>query len=143
MLPAARGFAGMVRMGRLARRFVPSLLYLFAFISAPTRAAHGAWYSFHRLIPSPNGSFYFGTAMAAIDDRFLVGDPGDYSGATPGAVHLVDARTGEILRTILAPDPQTYGDSTFGQTVARRATDIVVGAPGQLVGGVAAAGLVY
>src|SRR5205823_6159418 len=88
-------------------------------------------------------SFYFGTAMAAIDDRFLVGDPGDYSGATPGAVHLVDARTGEILRTILAPDPQTYGDGTFGQTVARRATDIVVGAPGQLVGGVAAAGVVY
>jgi cysteine-rich repeat protein len=107
-----------------------------------TVPANASWYTFHRLIPSPNGSFYFGASMAAVDDRFLVGDPGDDSGGPfTGAVYLVDARTGEILQTIVHPDPQPYAQ--FGLAVALRGGDVVVGAPHQPVGGAGEVGAVY
>src|SRR5262249_38892478 len=108
--------------GTVARLVAGSglLLFLAGHASAP-------WYTFDRIIPSPKGSAYFGASMAAVDDRFLVGDPGDGTGGPfTGAVHLIDARTGAIVRTIVHPDPQPYAQ--FGLTVALRGTDIVVGA---------------
>src|SRR5438445_8483693 len=96
---------------------LPRIVASVAILLALASDGGAAWYTFHRIIPSPNGSASFGTSMAAVDDRFLVGDVGDSTGgAFTGAVHLIDARTGEFLRTIVHPDPQPY--ASFGLTVA-------------------------
>lgn len=104
--------------------------------------AGAAWYTYHRTITHPSGTVSFGTSMAAVGDRFLVGNP-SYDGAVldSGAVHVVDARTGEIVRTIVNPVP--VRDAGFGISVALRGPDIVVGAPYQPVGSVLRAGAVF
>jgi cysteine-rich repeat protein len=125
---------------RTAVRLVAIALASVCIVCAAATPARASWYTFHRLIS--NGSQYFGNAMAAVDDRFLVGDPEDgTNGPNTGAVHLIDARSGDTLLTIPHPDPQPYSD--FGLTVAFSGNDLVVGAEQQSVDGEGSIGAVY
>src|SRR5262249_52012333 len=64
-------------------------------------------------LPNPGSSFsYFGSTLAVIGDRLLVGAPG--FGTSSGAVHEFDVSSGALLHTILPPP----GGQRTGRTLA-------------------------
>jgi outer membrane protein assembly factor BamB len=76
-----------------------------------------------RLEP-PVPSREFGRAVATIGDTLAVGVP------DVGAVFLFDARSGDVVLTLLDPNAPDDGQpSEFGRALALGATDVVVGAP--------------
>jgi len=67
--------------------------------------------------PTPEADDRFGRAVAAQDDRVLIGAYLDNTAALDaGAAYLMDAATGELLQTLLSPNPN-YNDQ-FGRSVA-------------------------
>ncbi len=82
----------------------------------------------HTLTP-PGGTGSFGWSVAISSDYVAVGSIGDTvdSVSNAGAVHLYDANTGDFVRTIPNPDPQS-GDE-FGYAVAVSGDLVLVGAP--------------
>ncbi len=79
--------------------------------------------------PSPYTADQFGQFVTMSGDIIAVGVPADdNSGAADtGAVHLFDARTGQLFRTLLNPSPGL--EDGFGHSVAISGNIIVVGVP--------------
>lgn len=92
--------------------------------------------------PSPHNDDSFGSAVAVSDDWAVVGVSfGDNGGAVRrGRVHIYDAHTGLLVRTLLNPS-DGYA-ITFGTSVAVAGDRIVVSAPGAFVSGISFAGVV-
>jgi cysteine-rich repeat protein len=83
--------------------------------------------------PLQSTAAFFGAAVAGDAEEVLVGAPQDASGGDPvGVVHLFDAETGALVRSIVNPD---RGPDLFGASVALGAW-LVVGAPLARVDGV-------
>jgi len=101
-----------------------------------TRIVHaGAAYRFDRLDgrllqtfvnPTPKADDRFGRAVAAEEDRVLIGAYLDDTAAiNAGAAYLMDAVTGELLQTLLSPNP-VYNDQ-FGRSVAMAGGNLLIG----------------
>lgn len=89
--------------------------------------------------PTPRG---FGTAMAVVDGRLVVGAPEATVGGADAAGVVYQMTTGgALLRTI--PPPTIGAGARFGAAVAALADDVLVGAPGATRGGVGGAGLAW
>ena len=87
--------------------------------------------------PTPATEDRFGISVAAIGGNVLIGANGDDTGATnTGAAYLFNGSTGELLGTILNPEPDAY--DRFGYSVAFAGNDILVGAFGDGASGVSA-----
>jgi cysteine-rich repeat protein len=85
-----------------------------------------------RTIPNPTGDAAddFGYAVAIKGDLVAVSAP-QYQTTptgTAGAVHLFDAVTGALLRTLVSPDAPTTYDG-FGRALAWLGDDLLVGEP--------------
>ncbi|MBI2167755.1 MAG: pre-peptidase C-terminal domain-containing protein [Candidatus Omnitrophica bacterium] len=77
--------------------------------------------------PTPANFDRFGDAIAFDGDRLVVGAPGDNEGATDaGVVHVFDTTTGNLIQTILNPNPATSDE--FGSAVAIQGQKVLVGA---------------
>jgi outer membrane protein assembly factor BamB len=76
--------------------------------------------------PSPLNQNYFGTSVAALGDRVLVGAPNSGIEAK-GAAYLFDTVTGQLIRTFVKPSAKP-GDF-FGAAVALVGNRVLVGAP--------------
>lgn len=74
---------------------------------------------------------YFGYSVAMTARYVVVGAPGadDVAGLNQGAVYVMDARTGNVLHRLLAPDAAM--DDAFGMSVAVSGQYVAVGAPGK------------
>jgi len=85
--------------------------------------------TFHN--PQPTGQDNFGYSITAIgSDRIAVSAPGaDIAGTDTGAVFVFRASDGQLLHTIVNPNPVVGGN--FGFQVRTRGTDLIIGAPGQ------------
>lgn len=91
--------------------------------------------------PIPQPMSFFGLAHAGVGDEVVVGAPGHFAlGTSPGRVHVLDGRTGALLRSIENPTPAA-GDS-FGAEIVALGTDVLVGAPNDDTAG-ADAGAAY
>lgn len=77
----------------------------------------------------------FGRGLVAVGDMVAVGAPWHHDPETSftGVVHIFDASTGALLRTISNPDPET--NDRFGWSLAALGTDLLIGAPGGENGG--------
>lgn len=85
-----------------------------------------------QVIVSPNQSAAaFGHAVAARDGLVAVGDPGasTMTDFEVGEVHLIDAITGEVLRTFVSPDADNRKSAGFGHAVTFWGSMLAVGAP--------------
>src|SRR5688500_1525378 len=67
--------------------------------------------------PIPQQLSFFGLAHAGVGDDVLVGAPGHALGTFPGRVHVLDGRTGVLLRSNETPSPAP-GDSFGAEIVA-------------------------
>jgi len=68
--------------------------------------------------PAAGRDDFFGSVVAADENNFLVGAPGDdTAGPNAGAAYLFEATTGNLLQTFLNPTPERLG---FGNYVAIR-----------------------
>ena len=82
------------RIGRLSNLLAVSLIVALLALSLPAGAAQAATrFVLARTIvsPTPTGSGFFGEAMAAVGDKFLVGARDDCATICGGAVHLFDS----------------------------------------------------
>ena len=78
--------------------------------------------------PSPRGIGSFGSAMAAVDNNFIISAPfNSQRGDTSGIAYLFDSR-GSLLTTFTDPSPGY--DELFGESVAALGSNIIIGAPG-------------
>ena len=83
--------------------------------------------------PTPNSFDTFGFSVATSGGIVAVGSPRDNIGSNnSGVVHLFDASTGNLLRTINNPSP-FLGD-IFGWSIAMSGSTLVVGPGGSNVG---------
>jgi outer membrane protein assembly factor BamB len=86
--------------------------------------------------PNPSGGG-FGSSVAISDITVVVGAPYEDDGTNGAAGHayVFDATTGDRIQTLTSPNPQPSG--VFGLSVAVFVDDatVVVGAPGETVGG--------
>ena len=85
-----------------------------------------------QVIVSPNQSAAaFGHAVAARDGLVAVGDPGasTMTDFEVGEVHLIDAITGEVLRTFVSPDADNRKSAGFGHAVTFWGSMLAVSAP--------------
>jgi outer membrane protein assembly factor BamB len=80
--------------------------------------------------PTPAAFDQFGSAVAGVDGKVLVGAPLKDAGAVSdaGAAYLFDGMTGGLLHTFSEPAPTT--ESQFGAAVAGLGGNVLVGAPG-------------
>jgi hypothetical protein len=81
------------------------------------------------LNPTPAPSDHFGSSIAVVGDKVLIGAPGDDTfGTDAGAAYLFDIATFELLQTYFSPDP--LAGAQFGFSVAALDENrVVVGAP--------------
>ena len=78
--------------------------------------------------PDPAAGDRFGHALAAVGERFIVGVPGDDTGAgDTGIVYVFDGSSARLLLTLENPTPASRDQ--FGTAVAALDDDILVGAP--------------
>jgi hypothetical protein len=71
----------------------------------------------------------FGASVAVVDGDLLIGAPLDsLAGPDSGAVYRFDGVTGELIRTIVSPNPARR--DRFGVSIAAVGSDILVGTPG-------------
>jgi len=97
----------------------------------------GGGYSLMRTLndPTVTGGDQFGTALVIDGHLLLIGAPRDSTqGDTVGQAHLVDLRTGSLVRTFNDPTPTAVpfglGDGDrFGLTVALDSGRALIGAP--------------
>jgi hypothetical protein len=77
---------------------------------------------------TPAGAAYHGHALAMTNQYVAVGASRDSSTVSlAGGVHLYDTATGNFLRTLANPNPNSL--DFFGQAVAVRQNLVAVGAP--------------
>jgi hypothetical protein len=76
----------------------------------------------------------FGSSVASIDTRVVVGAPGTRQGglAGAGAAYVFEAASGVPLLSLASPDPTVGG--AFGTRATTLGTDVVVSAPGDAPG---------
>jgi hypothetical protein len=92
--------------------------------------------------PSPGAARGFGTSLATVGGRLVVGAPGTAVGGADGAGAVyVFLTTGALLRTITAPKPAAH--AAFGAWVAPVGANVVIGAPGADDGDVSGAGAAW
>lgn len=93
--------------------------------------------------PTPANYTEFGRAVAVSGSNLLVSAPGqNESGLNgAGAVYLFKDTTSALLHTFTSPSPTFFG--LFGFSVAISGHLVVIGAPGEPVSGLVAAGVVY
>jgi len=81
------------------------------------------------LNPTPNGFDAFGSVVAAVGDKVLVGAyRDDTGGRDAGAAYLFDAADGKLLHTFLHPHPTAY--DRFGSALAAVGDNLLIGAYG-------------
>lgn len=82
--------------------------------------------------PTPDIFDLFGYSVATIDNNIIVGAPNDSTLAPGGGtVYLFDGNTGQLLQTLVNPNPQP--NDFFGASVAAVGGDrILIGAPASL-----------
>lgn len=115
-----------LNIGRLSNILAVSLVVVLIALSAPSGAAQAATrFILARTIvsPTPTGSGFFGEAMTAVGDKFLVGARDDCAPTCGGAVHLFDSN-GNPLLTV--PTPSLF--ASFGFSVGGLGSDLLVGA---------------
>ena len=97
-------------------------------------ATGGLLHTFRSPVPFDEfGLRDFGVSVAALGDNVLVGSPGDDTARNDaGAVHLFDARSGELVRTFLHLSPWPLHH--FGASVASVGGNVLVGVPGDNTG---------
>jgi Zn-dependent metalloprotease len=78
--------------------------------------------------PRPQGADNFGTSVAALGDKALIGAWIGDPNTAAGAVYVFDTVTGTLLHTLENPTP-ALGDF-FGRAIAAVGADILVGASG-------------
>ena len=79
--------------------------------------------------PTPTTLDQFGVAVAFSGERLVVGAPGDDGAGTDiGQVHVFDAASGALVRTLDDPTPTARDD--FGAALAIEGDRLLVGAPG-------------
>jgi hypothetical protein len=77
--------------------------------------------------PTPASSDHFGYSVAALGSNVLVGAFGDDTGALDaGAVYLLNASTGDVIRTFQKPTPAV--NDRFGISVTAVGNNVLVGA---------------
>ncbi len=90
-------------------------------------------HAFHESVALSPGD-QFGFEVAAAGANVFVGAPfDDTSQADSGAVYLFDGSSGELLATIVNPDPGV--DDRFGRSIARIGSDVLVSSPLDDTGG--------
>ncbi|MEE8451011.1 MAG: hypothetical protein V3R99_03820, partial [Thermoguttaceae bacterium] len=79
--------------------------------------------------PTPDQWSQFGRFVAAVGDNVLVGSHYDDLADEPdaGAAYLFDGTTGEVLHTLISPNP--VENDKFGRAVAGFGEDLLIGAP--------------
>ena len=97
----------------------------------------------HKLIsPNAQAAGSFGFSVAISGDTVVVGAPYEMvSGDTDAGEAYVFTTRGALLSTLSSPNVHETG--SFGWSVSVSGTDVVVGAPGELVSGNVAAGRAY
>lgn len=90
---------------------------------------------------APNTDFGFSVATLP-GNRFAVSAPfADIGFNNSGAVYVFDGTTGALLQTLL--DPGASANGHFGKSIAAVGTNILIGAPGEKVGGLGFVGAAY
>lgn len=96
-------------------------------------------------LTSPNPQDYgeFGYSVAVGGNVSVVGAPDEAVGGNLGAgrTYVFNSETGTLVSTLTSPNSQYYGN--FGYSAATSGNIVVVGAPGESVGGAIFAGRVY
>ncbi|WP_157453154.1 CHAT domain-containing protein [Coleofasciculus chthonoplastes] len=86
----------------------------------------------------------FGYSVAAVGSDILVGDPGDDTqGNNSGAAYLFDGNDGRLLYGFLNPDSDDPAGDQFGFSVAGVGSNVLIGAPGDDIGGESNVGSAY
>ena len=112
-------------------------------LSSIAQVAHAASTVTTLTTPNPFVIGQFGGSVAISGTTVVVGAPGEKVGIFGGAgnAYLFDATSGTLISALTNPNPQLGGD--FGHSVAISDTTVVVGAPGEKVGGNSGHGRVY
>lgn len=107
------------------------------------RGAHGAVDPLTLTSPNVQGGGDFGYSVATSGGTTVVAAPGEtVSGdSEAGHVYLYSSTKGTLLQTLTSPNPVLGG--LFGYSVAVSGKTVVVGAAGEVVGGLTDAGRVY
>jgi VCBS repeat-containing protein len=91
--------------------------------------------------PTPEANDQFGAAIAAVGATVVIGAPNDnQAGPAAGAAYVFDPQTGNLLTTLLNPNP-TATAAQFGGALAASGTRVLVGAPTDGVAGAGAGGV--
>lgn len=78
--------------------------------------------------PTPSRDDWFGVALAASADRIAIGAmQDDAAGRDAGAIHLFDAATGALLKSV--PNPGQGAGDWFGVALAAYGSHFLAGAP--------------
>jgi PKD domain/FG-GAP repeat len=122
---------------------------VYLYDGVPTDNGVSSTYDYGALIhtftdPNPEPGDEFGASLAVVGNELLIGAPGSsISGTGNGVVYVfdvdVDSTTfnvdtptfGDLLATIVIPDPDGLIDAHFGAAVGATNTNIVIGAPGE------------
>src|SRR5688572_5193143 len=114
------------RFGRLSNMlavFIIVALLSFTVSASGVQAATRFVLARTIISPTPTGGGFFGEAVAAVGNNFLVGARGECAPTCGGAVHLFDSN-GNPVRTIGTPTLF----ASFGSSVGGVGTDPLVGA---------------
>ncbi len=90
--------------------------------------------------PNPSPGDEFGASLAVVGNELVVGAPGSsLSGHGNGVVYVFDANDesttfGDVLATLVIPDPDGLTNAQFGAAVGATDTNILIGAPGYDLG---------
>lgn len=76
-------------------------------------------------VPDPDAKDYFGMSLAVMGPWTLVGAP-SYDDNVPGKVYWYDTETGELVRTLEAPESDLATMKAFGCALAADGYDILV-----------------
>ena len=79
--------------------------------------------------PNPVIGDKFGHSVAIAGNNVLIGETRSEVGAVAGEAYLFNARTGQLVRTFVNPDPDVGSRDGFGYSVAMDGTNVLVGAP--------------
>ncbi|MCL1468468.1 Calx-beta domain-containing protein [Argonema galeatum] len=80
------------------------------------------------LNPSPNDGDNFGSSIAVVGNKVLIGTPGEKVGSnTVGTAYLFDLSTGALQATFLNPAPQQF--APFGASVAGVGNNFAIAVP--------------
>lgn len=103
---------------------IAALLAVITSLALPVQAAVPGMKVLKLYSPSPKAEGAFGNACALTGSYAIVGEPG-YSSTITGAVHVFNATTGALVRTV-KPTVSAAGDG-FGNGLMADGTRMLVG----------------